>query len=91
MRKFNLLIALLSVFSLTFTACGGDEVDDKKPQPTPPAPVEQSFDNQINELTHNSVEVIVTPTDLEGEYLCMLYDAATVEDFTKDEYLILTL
>ena len=91
MRKFNLLIALLSVFSLTLSSCGEDVDTWPKPEPGPVGPIEQSFDIQITELTHNSVEVIVTPTDLEGEYLCMLYDAATVEDFTKDEYLILTL
>ena len=91
MRKFNLLIALLSVFSLTLSSCGEDVDTWPKPEPGPVGPIEQSFDIQITELTHNSVEVIVTPTDLEGDYLCMLYDAATVEDFTKDEYLILTL
>lgn len=96
MKKINWLLALMSVFSLTFAACGGDEVDDKKPQPqpqppTPPAPIEQSFDIQIEAITFNSVEYIITPTDLEADYLCMLYDAATVEEFRKDEYLLKTL
>ena len=94
MKKINWLLALMSVFSLTFAACGGDEVDDKKPQPqppTPPAPIEQSFDIQIEAITFNSVEYIITPTDLEADFLCMLYDAATVEEFRKDEYLLKTL
>ncbi|MBO7262906.1 MAG: hypothetical protein J6U93_00115 [Alistipes sp.] len=92
MKKMNWLIALLSVFSLTFVACGGDDVDDtKKPTPKPETPVEQSFDIQIETITFNSVEFTVTPTDLEADYLCMLYDAATVESFRKDEYVIQTL
>lgn len=91
MKKINWLIALLSVFSLTFAACGGDEVDDKKPQPKPQPPVEQSFDIQIDEVTFNSVDFTVTPTDLEADYLCMLYDAETVEYFRNDKMLISAL
>ena len=92
MKKMNWLIALLSVFSLTFAACGGDEVTDTpQPQPQPGTPEGQTFDIQIDVITYNSVEFVVTPTDLDAEYLCMLYDAATVEEFKKDEYLIQTL
>ena len=86
----NWLIALLSVFSLTFVACGNDE-GTETPQPEPQTPVEQSFDIQIDVVTYNSVEFIVTPTVLDAEYLCMLYDAETVESFRKDEYIIQTL
>ena len=90
MKKMNWLIALLSVFSLTFVACGNDE-GTETPQPEPQTPVEQSFDIQIDVVTYNSVEFIVTPTVLDAEYLCMLYDAETVESFRKDEYIIQTL
>ena len=80
-------MALLSVFSLTFVACGGDDADAQKPNKSPKA----VFEVEINALTYNTVNFTVTPRDLEADYLCMLYDAATVEDFTRDQYIISTL
>lgn len=80
-------MALLSVFSLTFVACGGDDADTHKPNKTPKA----AFEVEINTLTYNTVNFTVTPRDMEADYLCMLYDAATVEDFPRDTYLISTL
>ena len=63
-----------------------------EPDPTPEQPTEKAaFEISIEEVTKSSVTYSVTPSDLNAEYLCILYDAATVEDFTKDEYLVATL
>ena len=94
MKKMNLLIALFAVFSLMFVGCGKDVDPTPAPEPEKPGPVEtveQEFSIAIDRLTYNVVEYTITPTVLDANYLCALYDAATVEEFTKDEYLILTL
>ncbi len=88
MKKLNWVIALLSVFSLTLVACGGDDVEPKKPAPTPP--VAQSFDIQVDEITFNSANFIITPTVSDADYLCMLYDAASFEAI-KERFFVKTL
>lgn len=82
-KLFYLLLAL----PLAFAAC------DPAPEPGPdtPTPEGLSFDVVVGEVTSSSVSYTVTPSDLEAEYLCVLYDAATVEEFTRDEFLVETL
>ena len=89
MKKLNWLIALVSVFSLTFVACGGDDVDKPTPAPTPNPgeTVELSFDIEADEITHLSASFIVTPSVDTEDYLCVLYDAKTFEE-TKERYFI---
>ena len=83
MKKLNWLIALVSVFSLTFVACGGDEVDKPAPKPTPSEPTELTFDIQSDEITHLSASFIVTPSVDNADYLSVLYDATTFEDIKE--------
>lgn len=91
MKKFNWLIALVSVFSLTFVACGGDDVDDsKKPTPSPIEPVAQSFEIEPTEITHLSATLKITPAVDNADYLVVLYDAATFESI-KERYFVTTL
>ncbi|MBE6202838.1 MAG: hypothetical protein E7135_04200 [Rikenellaceae bacterium] len=82
-KLFYLLLAL----PLAFAAC------DPAPEPGPdtPTPEGLSFDVVVGEVTSSSVSYTVTPSDLEAEYLCVLYDAETVEEFTRDEFLVETL
>lgn len=83
MKKLNWLIALVSVFSLTFVACGGDEVDKPAPKPTPSEPTELTFDIQSDEITHLSASFIITPSVDNADYLSVLYDATTFESIKE--------
>ena len=90
MKKLNWLIALVSVFSLSFVSCGGDDVDNSKPTPTPSEPTELTFDIQSDEITHLSASFIVTPSVDNADYLCVLYDAETFESI-KERYFVSVL
>ena len=98
MRKFNWLMMLLTAATLSFAACTKQDVkEEPTPEnptpenPTPEQPTGLTFEIELDEVTYSSVSYTITPSDLEAEYLCMLYDAETVEDFTQDKYLIATL
>ena len=79
---------LLATVALSFVAC----TEPEKPTPGPdPTPEGLTFDVKVGEVTSSTVAYTVTPSDLEAEYLCVLYDAETVEEFTRDEFLVQTL
>ena len=88
MKKFNWLMMLLTAATLSFAAC-------TEPTPEQPNEPEQpeglTFNVELTEVTYSSVAYTVTPSDLEAEYLCLLYDAESVEDFTQDKFLVATL
>lgn len=91
MKKINFLMALMMAFTLLFAACEDPKVDPKptpEPDPVPPTPTETTFEVAVGEVTSSTVAYTVTPSDLEAEYLCVLYDAETVEEFTRDEFLV---
>lgn len=73
---------LLAVLSLSFVACENE--------PTPPAP-KGDFVVEVTDVTRGSVTFNVTPADPEMYYLCAVYDVATVDSFTMDQYLISTV
>ena len=86
MKKINWLMMLMAMVVMAFAAC--------EPTPAPEPEPEQpkgAFAVEITEVTYSSVSYTVTPSDLEAEYLCLLYDAETVEEFTQDKYLVATL
>ena len=81
---------LMTAAVLSFAAC--TEPVGPEPEPKPePTPEGLTFAIELGEITYSSVAYTVTPSDLEAEYLCMLYDAETVEEFTQDKYLVATL
>lgn len=87
MKKFNWLMMLVAMVAMAFTAC-----ENPTPEPEPePTPEGLTFEVELGEITYSSVDYKVTPSDLEAEYLCILYDAETVEEFTQDKYLVATL
>ena len=88
MKKINFLMALMMAFTLSFVACNEPE---PAPEPDPVPPVKDTFVVEIGEVTSSSVAYTVTPSDLEAEYLCVLYDAETVEEFTRDQFLVESL
>lgn len=88
MKKINWLMMLMTAATLSFAAC--TEPTPEQPKPGPEEP-KGPFTVELTEVTYSSVSYTVTPSDLEAEYLCMLYDAETVEEFTQDKYLVATL
>lgn len=87
MKKINFLMALMMAFTLSFVACENPE-PAPEPDPVPPTPTETTFEVAVGEVTSSTIAYTVTPSDLEAEYLCVLYDAETVEEFTRDEFLV---
>ena len=85
---------LLATVALSFVACEDPQKEPTPgpgPDPDPDQPTALTFEVEVGEVTYSTVNYKVTPSDLEAEYLCILYDAETVEEFTKDEYLVATL
>lgn len=89
MKKFNWLMMLVAMVAMTFAACQKSQTEE--PKPGPDGPTALTFEVELGEVTYSSVDYKVTPSDLEAEYLCILYDAETVEEFTQDKYLVATL
>ena len=87
MKKINFLMALMMAFTLSFVACNEPEPGPEKPDPKP----EAAFVVEVGEVTSSSVAYTVIPSNLEAEYLCVLYDAETVEEFTREEFLVESL
>ena len=100
MKRFNWLMAMLAVVTLAFVACENPSVDEPTEQPgtedpgtEKPGDTEKglTFEVTLGEITASSAIYSVTPSDLEAEYLCVIYDKESADEFTKDEYLIATL
>ncbi len=88
MKKINFLMALMMAFTLSFVACEQPE-EPKKPEPGPgpEQPTTTTFEIAVGEVTYESIAYTVTPSNLEAEYLCVLFDAETIEDYTRDEFI----
>lgn len=75
------------MLALSFVACE-NPTPEPEPEPKPEPEVKGEFDVQIGEVTSSTVAYTVTPSDLEAEYLCVLYDAETIEEFTRDQFIV---
>ena len=77
MKKINFLMALMMTFVLSLVACT-KPTPEPEPEPGPgpdnpdPKP-EAAFVVEIGEVTSSSIAYTVTPSDVEAEYLCVLY------------------
>ena len=92
MKKINFLMALMMAFTLSFVACTKPEpAPEPQPEPQPDPQPTAAFVVEVGEVTSSSVAYTVTPSNLEAEYLCVLYDAETVEEFTREEFLVESL
>ena len=83
MKKLNWLLMLLAVVAVSFASC--EKTPEQKPEPKPTG---LTFDVQVEAVDSSSVDYIVVPSDLEAEYICVLYDAETVEGFMRDSFLV---
>lgn len=75
------------MLALSFVACE-NPTPEPEPEPKPEPEVKGAFDVQIGEVTSSTIAYTVTPADLEAEYLCVLYDAETIEEFTRDQFIV---
>ncbi len=96
MKRLNWFLMLMTAFTLSFVACTDSNVDDGQSGNPTDDPTEEdgpkeeglTFKVEVGEVTSSSVSYTITPSDLEAEYLCVLYDAETVEEFTRDQFLV---
>ena len=95
MKKITWLMMLVAVFAVAMTSCKSEdpttpqqETPTPEPEPEPEPEPAAVFDIKVGEVTSSSIAYTVTPADLEAEYLCVLFDAETVEETTRDEFLV---
>lgn len=60
---------------------------DNPPEVIKPEP-EAPFEVVVEEATRSTMTFSVTPKDLEAEYLCVVYEKADAEEFTREEFLV---
>ena len=76
---------LLTALTLSFAAC---TEPTPEPKPVPPTPVELTFEASVTETTRTSALINVTPSNLEADYLAVVYPAAAVEQSASDAELV---
>ena len=94
MKKINFLMALMMAFTLSLVACSKTEpapTPTPEPEPEPQPQPTAAFVIELGEITSSTIAYTVTPEDPEAEYLCVLYDAETVEEYSRDEFLVTQL
>ena len=94
MKKLNWLMAALIVAALSFAACSKDAPTDKpQPEPDPEQPVkkELTFEAVVNNVTRTSAFITVTPSDLEADYMSVVYPASAVEQCATDAELVVKI
>ena len=87
-------MAALMVATLSFAACSKDATTEKPgPEPGPEQPVEKelTFEAFVGETTRTSAFISVTPSDLEADYLAVVYPAAVVEQSASDAELVVKI
>ena len=88
MKRLNWLMMLLTAFTLSFAAC---TEPTPEPKPVPPTPVELTFEASVAETTRTSAFINVTPSNLEVDYLAVVYPAAAVEQSASDAELVVKI
>lgn len=91
MRKFNWLLLLMTALTLSFAACTKEPAPAPEPGPEQPVKDELTFEANVGETTRTSAFINVTPSDLEADYLAVVYPAATVEQCATDAELIVKI
>ena len=89
MKKFNLLMAAMMLFAVSFVACNNDDVDKGNSKPEEPAPTEEvTFVISDLKASLTDVTYSVTPSNEEAEYLVFVCDALAVEKWDFDEEIV---
>ena len=88
MRKFNWLMMLMTALTLSLAACTKEPATTPEPGPEQPVQKELTFEAVVNEPTRTSAFITVTPSDLEADYLAVVYPAAAVEQCATDAEIV---
>ena len=90
MRKFNWLMMLMTALTLSLAACTKEPVTTPEPgpEPGPEQPTALTFEAVVNETTRTSAFITVTPSDLEADYLAVVYPATAVEQCATDAEIV---
>ena len=83
MKKFNLLMALMMVFALSFAACN----DEERISP-PHDGGNLTFEVTVGEITSSSIAYTVTPSDLRPSTCAYWPMPKQSSRFTRDEFLV---
>ena len=89
MKKLNWLMMLLTAATLSFAAC--TEPTPDKPNVDEPAKVDLKFEASVTETTRTSAFITVTPSDLEADYMSVVYPASAVEQCATDAELVVKI
>ena len=92
MRKFTWMMLLMAALTLSFAAC----TDEPTPEPGPgnggeEPKAELKFEAAVTETTRTSAFITVTPSDLEADYISVVYPASTVEQTATDAELVVKI
>ncbi len=85
MRLFRLLLGLAMLLVLS---C---QQQPDTPMPAPEQPSKPDFKVTLGGVTRSTVTLDVEPSELIGDYICVVEERAMVEEFTKDEFFVATL
>ena len=83
------MMMLLTAATLSFAAC--TEPTPDKPNVDEPAKVDLKFEASVTETTRTSAFITVTPSDLEADYMSVVYPASAVEQCATDAELVVKI
>ena len=89
MKKLNWLMMLLTAATLSFAACT-EPTPELPNEPEQPAK-ELTFEAVVNSTTRTSAFITVTPSDLEADYMSVVYPASAVEQCATDAELVVKI
>ena len=78
----RLLLFLTLLVATTMVGCYDNPPEVIKPQPEAP------FEVVIENTSRTTVTFSVTPSDNDADYLCVVYEKADAEEFTREEFLV---
>ena len=81
----RVIFFVMSLMAMLSVGCNGDT---PAPEPTPQPEPQAEFEVEITKTTRSTVTFSVTPRNLDMEYLCVVYDKDTADEFTRDEFLV---
>ena len=80
---------LLTAATLSFAAC--TEPTPDKPNTDDPVKEDLKFEASVTETTRTSAFITVTPSDLEADYMSVVYPASAVEQCATDAELVVKI
>ena len=88
MKTFRWLLVAMTALTLSLVACEKAK-PEPKPEPEPdPQPTELTFDIEVLDVAKTDVTFSITPSNLEADYMVMVFDAKSVEAYSTDAELI---